>query len=143
MESSHLIDEKVYKSILKQLQLMDEEHLTKIKNNEFLNSKISKLKKIHLDILSDQIISSEIFEELKKLAISEGGFLTNEFRKDIWRKILCVEGKTSGDHITNVYISEESSSDSSIFYSDEICDYCKKKYFIFQLQKMLSNQLLK
>jgi hypothetical protein len=125
MESCNLIDEKNYKLILKNLQLRDEEHLEKVKNNETLNSKISKLKKIHLDILSEQLISLEIFEELKKNAVTEGGFLTNEFRKDFWRKILCVESKKTGDQITNVYISEDISSQSNLYYSDEVCDFCK------------------
>jgi hypothetical protein len=58
---------------------------------------------------NDDVIKPEDFTVFKGYAISKGGFLTNELRKEFWKKIFCI------DHIDNkkyelVYINERSRS---------------------------------
>jgi len=61
-----------------------------LKDEEW-KTKFYELEKIKGDLLTSDYLTTEDFQCLKKLAISRGGFLTNEIRKVFWRKILSIE----------------------------------------------------
>ena len=51
---------------------------------EDINKIISLIKFNKEELLQDQYRNGELFKEIKKLAISKGGFLDNSSRKKLW-----------------------------------------------------------
>jgi hypothetical protein len=94
-------------SLLEIIKFQENEYIKTHKNHPDWNQKYYTLKQLKMDLYSKNVISEEDIIILKEFAMSKGGFLTNEIRKDLWMKILCV-GKTKEEKrkYELIYINE-------------------------------------
>jgi hypothetical protein len=60
-------------------------------NDEFYIKKREPLEKLFIK----ETLTEEDFNELRQLSITKGGFLNNVFRRNLWKKILCVKGNNN------------------------------------------------
>jgi hypothetical protein len=126
-----MISEFSQASLLEIIKYQEEEYIRTNRNNPVWNHKYYRLKQLKMDLFSKKVISHEDFTILRSLALSKGGFLTNEIRKDLWKKILCVDNLNEEKrkyellYINENYLREEN-ADGLFIKKEESFDLSKK-----------------
>ena len=99
---------------MKELAETEDEFLENKK--EDINKIISLLKFNKEELLQDQYKNGELFNKIKKLAISKGGFLDNNSRRKIW-EILFYKNKTKNPNKKNIIEVIKINEDIKVFIS--------------------------
>jgi len=77
--------------ICDEIKKIEEEINKNISNDVFLTNKLKEIEVIREKLKEKTTLSEADFDSLKCLAVSKGGFILNENRRDLWKKILNVE----------------------------------------------------
>ena len=99
---------------MKELAETEDEFLENKK--EDINKIISLLKFNKEELLQDQYKNGELFNKIKKLAISKGGFLDNNSRRKVW-EILFYKNKTKNPNKKNIIDIIKINEDIKVFIS--------------------------
>ena len=99
---------------MKELAETEDEFLENKK--EDINKIISLLKFNKEELLQDQYKNGELFNKIKKLAISKGGFLENNSRRKVW-EILFYKNKTKNPNKKNIIDIIKINEDIKVFIS--------------------------
>jgi hypothetical protein len=94
------------KEVLEIIKIQEEKYMNENYNNNNWKEKLFKLKKISSDLYSKEYFDIEDFNNLKALAVSKGGFLCNEIRRQLWKKIFCID-KISNNKELELYFIDE------------------------------------
>jgi hypothetical protein len=76
-------------------------------SDKYWANKYKNLNEFRNYLNKKELISLEDFTKLKEYATSKGGFLTNELRKDLWKKIYCVDDNKNNNIQYNFYYVNE------------------------------------
>lgn len=130
---SEMISEFSQASLLEIIKYQEDEYIKINKNNAEWNHKYYRLKQLKMDIFSKKVISQEDFSILRSFAKTKGGFLTNEIRKDLWKKILCIDNLNEDKRKYELlYINEsylkDNNSDGIFIKKEESFDLSNKKF---------------
>jgi len=82
---------KEREKIFEELHKIEEEINRKVNNDSFLTKKKNQIDLIRENLKEKTFISEGDFNKLKQFAVSKGGFILNENRRDLWKKILNVD----------------------------------------------------
>ena len=93
-------------------------------DDEFHNKKRKDIERY----LIKENLDDKDFTEIQRLAYSKGGFLTNSFRRKLWKKILNVKGNNnifefifiSDNYSEKVFFQRSNINDKSIFVYKKI-----------------------
>jgi len=110
------------KELLNQINSNEIEYLNSLKQKfglYYIEKKIENIKNLLTSIDLKPIISLKDFEEIRKIAISKGGFLLNSFRREFYKKAF----NLSSDNLKFIYLKKnhfkEEKLDYNEFYSEE------------------------
>lgn len=92
--------------LLKIINEQERAYIEANKTNSEWKDKYYRIKKIKMDLNSKDNFEIEDFNLLRQLAVSKGGFLTNELRKDLWRKIYSVDKLNQMENYELMYVNE-------------------------------------
>ncbi len=108
--------------------LIDKQENDYIKDKSGYNfAKQEKLNKIIKELDYMKLRSTEkLFHEIKDLALSEGGFIKNEFRRVIWKQLLFLQNSMFSD--SYVFIKNNLKDNLNDFDGCNIFEFSKSAY---------------
>ena len=124
---------------MKELAETEDEFLENKK--EDINKIISLLKFNKEELLQDQYKNGELFNKIKKLAISKGGFLDNNSRRKVW-EILFYKNKTKNPNKKNIIDVIKINEDIKVFISKLNLSSQKKELTDSKIQDIKDYQII-
>ena len=124
---------------MKELAETEDEFLENKK--EDINKIISLLKFNKEELLQDQYKNGELFNKIKKLAISKGGFLDNNSRRKVW-EILFYKNKTKNPNKKNIIEVIKINEDIKVFISKLNLSSQKKELTDSKIQDIKDYQII-
>jgi hypothetical protein len=88
MKNDNNLINKILNDKLKQA---DHNYLEKIKTNHELSKQNIDLNELCLTLIGQQKLDESIFNKLRELSISKGGFMTSKYRKLFYKKIFNIK----------------------------------------------------
>ena len=124
---------------MKELAETEDEFLENKK--EDINKIISLLKFNKEELLQDQYKNGELFNKIKKLAISKGGFLDNNSRRKVW-EILFYKNKNKNPNKKNIIEVIKINEDIKVFISKLNLSSQKKELTDSKIQDIKDYQII-